>query len=475
MSERYDVIIIGAGIGGLVCGCFLAKEGKKVLIVEKHYQVGGYCTSFTRNGIVFDAGPHLLSSLRSKGILSKILGKINLDGKIDFLSSKVIERIITPNVNITIKKDSEEIISELIDKFPKEKSSIYNFFGFIRKTDFLQILSQIRSQTLKDLLDFYFKNEDLKTVLAIPILGSLGLPPSQASALAAVVLYEEFLLDGGYYPKGGMQIFSNALRDKFQELGGELHLSSTVTRILTKNRTSIGVESSKNGVLLSNYVVSNADAYLTFNELIVCPNSEENVMNSLELSPSTYMIFLGLKEPLRNLPKSFVTWYTASNNIEDWYSNHNSLVNLNSFVLSHPSLIDSTICNKNKGMLRILMQARYSSSKKWANMEASICDSAIDKVSKILPDIKSLIETREVGSPHTLFGYTLNRKGSAFGWASTSTQIYRNNFPYETSIRNLFICGHWATNGFGQSGVTAVAISGERTARRIISDIGRAK
>ena len=55
IDNKYDVIIIGAGIGGLVCGCYLVKAGLKVLIVEKHYQVGGYCTSFKRKGFTFDA------------------------------------------------------------------------------------------------------------------------------------------------------------------------------------------------------------------------------------------------------------------------------------------------------------------------------------------------------------------------------------------------------------------------------------
>ena len=48
--NKYDVIIIGAGIGGLTCGCYLAKAGLKVLIIEQHNKPGGYCTSFERKG-----------------------------------------------------------------------------------------------------------------------------------------------------------------------------------------------------------------------------------------------------------------------------------------------------------------------------------------------------------------------------------------------------------------------------------------
>ena len=81
MAEKYDydVIIIGAGISGLVCGCYLAKAGLKTLIVEKNSKVGGYCTSFERKGYYFDPCAHYLSSLRRDGLLRRILKELEID------------------------------------------------------------------------------------------------------------------------------------------------------------------------------------------------------------------------------------------------------------------------------------------------------------------------------------------------------------------------------------------------------------
>ena len=56
IKEEYDVIVIGAGVGGLTCGALLAKEGLSVLVAEQHSKPGGYCTSFRRKGFTFDAG-----------------------------------------------------------------------------------------------------------------------------------------------------------------------------------------------------------------------------------------------------------------------------------------------------------------------------------------------------------------------------------------------------------------------------------
>ena len=78
IKSPYDVIVIGAGIGGLVCGCFLAKAGLKVLIAEQHHQPGGYCTSFRRRGFVFDAAAHSFGSCRENGNMRMILEALDL-------------------------------------------------------------------------------------------------------------------------------------------------------------------------------------------------------------------------------------------------------------------------------------------------------------------------------------------------------------------------------------------------------------
>jgi len=71
-SNIYDAVIIGAGISGLVCGCYLAKAGLKVLIAEQHHKPGGYCTSFQRQGFSFDAAAHSFGGYRSDGIVKKV-------------------------------------------------------------------------------------------------------------------------------------------------------------------------------------------------------------------------------------------------------------------------------------------------------------------------------------------------------------------------------------------------------------------
>ena len=78
-ADEYDVIIVGSGIGGLTCGALLSKRGYKVLVLEQHYQVGGYCSSFERRGFVFNTGVEDVSGLAERGPVTYLLRELGLE------------------------------------------------------------------------------------------------------------------------------------------------------------------------------------------------------------------------------------------------------------------------------------------------------------------------------------------------------------------------------------------------------------
>jgi all-trans-retinol 13,14-reductase len=77
-EDEYDAIIVGSGIGGLTCGALLSKRGYKVLVLEQHHQVGGYCSSFKRGGFVFNAGVEDVSGLWERGPITYLLRELGL-------------------------------------------------------------------------------------------------------------------------------------------------------------------------------------------------------------------------------------------------------------------------------------------------------------------------------------------------------------------------------------------------------------
>ena len=470
MKEKYDVVIIGAGVGGLVCGCYLAKAGLKVLIVEKNDKPGGYCTSFERDGYRFDAGPHCFGSLREEGgILFRILKELNLLGRIEFITSDHTDRILTPDKTIFIRKNKEDTKKELLSHFPEEKENINDFFKFILHKDFFYILSKTKKITFKKLLDNFFKDDKLKSALSVLTI-NLNLPPSRASALVMVVLLREFILDGGYYPKGGMQVFSNLLTQRFKEYGGKIFLSTVVKKIITKRRKVEAVKLNNDELIPSKVVISNADAAFTFKKLLDCSTEEAEKVDRLKPSYSAFLVFLGLKEKLKIKPPHFVTWFLSDYDVEGIYKEMNSFEDkkIKGGMVAFPSLVDSSLVSKNKEIVRIFIVAKYASWNAWRKHKEKMCNRILERVSYLIPDLTKIIEIKEIATPYTFYKYTFNRKGALFGWQATPSQIDKNIFPSHTSINNLYLVGHWVINGVGNSSITGVATTGRYLIREIL-------
>ena len=129
-NDEYDVIIVGSGIGGLTCGALLSKRGYKVLVLEQHHQVGGYCSSFKRNGFIFNTGVENISGLWEKGPITYLLRELDLSR--DDLFVKNNTRIIFKGRIIDFN-GLEEFIEALINMFPEEKENIIAFFNEARK------------------------------------------------------------------------------------------------------------------------------------------------------------------------------------------------------------------------------------------------------------------------------------------------------------------------------------------------------
>jgi phytoene dehydrogenase-like protein len=421
-------------------------------------------------------GVHYLGSLREKGVLSEILRGLDLLDRIKLIRNDPTDRIITPDKTIFIRKDQNKTINELISHFPKEKENIKRLFNLIINEDFLSLYSKLRNRTFQDLLDIFLTDHKLKAILST-MLGNLGLSSSQSSGFVGAIIYKEFVLDGGYYPKGGIQNLPDLLAEKFREYGGVLLLSNRVTRIMTKQKKVMGVKLQDKGCIVSKFVVSNVDAHLTFNTLLDCECNERKVVNKLKISNSAFVVYLGLKKQLNIKPKHFTTWFFSTYDIEKCYNFQSDkkkqlIPSFDYLLCSFPSLIDKSLVPSGKGIMRIFVGARYASVKMWENSKNELYNKIITRASRMLPDLAESIELKVIGTPRSFYNYTSNRNGALFGWQALPSQTSKSIFPYQTSIKNLYLSGHWVTNGMGQSGISVVALSGREAAKIIVSAKG---
>lgn len=391
----YDAIIIGAGIGGLVCGCYLAKTGMKTLIVEKNAKPGGYCTSFTRQGFHFDACVHSLGSLREEGNLRKILRDLDLENRLVIFRANPQDIIHTPEGEIKFWNNKQKTINELRKRFPKEVINIEKFFNFIEDCDGLKFKS-LTGITFKTLLDKYFRSNKLKGILSIPVLGNAGLPASKISAFMAVTVYKEFILDGGYYPKGGMQIFPNILLQRFKELNGEVKLNSFVSKIEVVKNFVEGVEIDKKFFVSSKCVVSAVDAMQTFLSLIGKNILEKRLLNNLEqLKPSlsTLLIYLGTNKNLNNISVNSNMWLMQDYDVE---RNYCSLIKGN--IFQRGCFLIRKLFDEKSVIVSVNISSRNKQD--WGNKD-KLSDLVINKIQGFVPNFDKYVVYKEVATAET--------------------------------------------------------------------------
>jgi len=460
-SDTYDAVIIGAGIGGLVCGCYLAKAGMKVLIAEQHHKPGGYCTSFRRKGFLFDAAAHSFGGYRKGGVVRKIITELGIDQKLNIDCFQPSDTVRTLDYTVSFWSDVEHTIAEFERAFPAERDRIRSFFTFLQSGS-REDLIRLRVLTFLEFLNTFFTDAKLKAVLSLPLFGNGGLPPSRLSAFAGVKIFSEFLLDGGYYPEGGMQRLSDAFAQTFTESGGVLRLSADVQNILVNNCSVGGIRLASGEEFHAPRVISNCDARQTFHTLLGRPHVPDDFLHTLDgLVPSSslFVAYLGIDQSFSALP-------LPGANI--WFMPHYDLER--AFEVSRQGTID----HNKEFMIRLSPDAKtllafvnvqYIGKSYWSAQKEDRLQALLSLVeTRLIPGLSKHVMVREGASPHTLYRYTRNTNGAAYGWASTPSQFLMPHFRMPSFLKGLFLVGHWTTLA---QGIPGVMYSGLETATKI--------
>ena len=143
---RYDAVIIGAGVGGLVCANLLARSGLQVLLVEQHYMVGGYCSTFKRKGFVFDAATHFYPLLGNPATLTgKLL--VDLGVNTSWIKMDPVDQFHLPDhTKFWVSANFDTYIAELKREFPHEARAVDEFVAVIRRVYLLGLLQFFRGR-----------------------------------------------------------------------------------------------------------------------------------------------------------------------------------------------------------------------------------------------------------------------------------------------------------------------------------------
>ena len=256
-EEQYDTIVIGSGIGGLATAAFLSKEGRKVLVLERHYTAGGFTHVFKRNGYEWDVGIHYIGEVQRPNSAIRRMFDYITNGNLKWADmGRVYDRIIIGDKEYEFVKGVENFKQQLIEYFPKDKDAINQYvdlvFSVVKSmgsyysakalTPFLSKLLGNRmrrkyleyaNKTTYKVLKSITQNEDLIKVLTGQY-GDYGLPPKQSSFAMHASVAKHYMHGGSVPAKGSSQIL-NTIEKVIEKAGGTILVRAEVDKIIIEN------------------------------------------------------------------------------------------------------------------------------------------------------------------------------------------------------------------------------------------------
>jgi len=485
-----DVVIIGAGMAGLTCGCLLAQKGLRVVMIEKNQKVGGCCTSFQKEGFSFDLSVQSLGECQEGGRVWRVLKQWNLLDQIRFIPLDPAREYHFPDQTVSQSSRMETHIENLSSLFPAEKRGIKEVYAALEKifqefsslrsslnwfepSSFLSrypYLSRYKDKTYGELVDEFISHPFLKTLLSIRSSYAL-LPPEEISAVGMAGIEMSYFNHGVSCVDGKVEQLPMKMGEVLVRMGGEILTGHEAQQILINEKRAIGVRLKNGQELTGKVVVSNVDAHHTFSDLIGenhIPGGFRSKLKGMRPSLSYFILYLGIEGDVDELPVSNNEIFLGDAPRKEFdFLYENRISEKAPFYLLVPSKVNPSHAPAGKSTLCLSCKASYNFSPGWdRKTKDELSKRLIQKASAFIPNLERRILVKIETTPKTIEQWTGNRRGAAYGWAQIPRQsgIYR--LPRTTPIPNLYLTGHWTSPGGGIAGVVA---SGELTAEAVLN------
>ncbi|HEX3018718.1 MAG TPA: NAD(P)/FAD-dependent oxidoreductase [Chitinispirillaceae bacterium] len=459
----FDVAVIGSGIAGLTCGAFLAKQGMKVLVLEKHYQIGGYTHSFKRKSYHFESAVHSVP-FGNNGLIMHLLKQLGVEQLIKPVELPSMYHSQWTDFSFTMPVWYDDIKTKLQSDFLNQKEQINRLFddmhfiydefitpiihGSLKETGgYRDFISRHQNRSYKEYLNSFLSDPNLlRAFYSQWPYGSN--PPSKAPVAFYVLMFIVHAIEGSHYLEGGFYTLADALASVIKSNGGQIRTKSTVTGLKNQGLSVTELTLDTGEVISANLFVSNISPYLLHNQLIAADARNKiwlRRLNNLKPSFSAVALYLGLKSNISDMIPNNIHFCFSNSDDDRIYERiiTNGSSDIDHLLFLHPK------CNENAQTLTILSYIQQSFSSDWKQDKKILAKKMLSEAEIFFPGLNQQIELIEIGSPATFQRYTGNTNGALYGFENTKHIYGEAKIPSTTHLSNLYQTGHWGKPGGG--------------------------
>jgi phytoene dehydrogenase-like protein len=430
-NGRYDVVVIGSGLGGLTSANRLARSGHTVLLLEHHHQLGGLATWFKRKGHIFDVSlhgfPHGMVKTCRKYWNREIMESIVQLKKIVFDN---------PQFSLTTTFDRQDFTSILINKFKISQATINDFFNTVASMNFYDD----QSMSTRELFEKFFPGrDDVHRLLMEPITYANG-STLDDPAITYGIVFSNFMNKGVFTFKGGTDHLIGMMAEELVKNGVTICKNSKVDRIVIENGKVQGVLVGER-FIEADSVVSNSGILNTIYDLTgkdAFPAEFLDKVKTVRVNTSSCQVYIGIKkeetiDDIGDLLFVSSAEQFTSDELLDMHTRSRT------FSLYYPK----TRPGHNRFTVVASMNGRFddwerlNESTYEAEKQAMIKRTLVD-LERYIPGVRQKIDWLEAATPKTIQRYTLHTKGTSFGTKFEGLDISRSIFK---AVPGLFHVG----------------------------------